>query len=174
MHGVSAKFQQEIHNPLQNLVEATRDLRDVVNEVPVGADPTQKETLIKMVDKVVSTSWEVKQQGSKHKRELNNLTKRVASRLLKDANSGKRVAKAPASEKRAAAGKLKAVALSSWKQDFSEACKMLKDEGYKGSFCLKKGMPVDEKIQSIRRGRFLSERAANRAQGNREASSPSA
>ena len=61
------------------------------------------------------------------------------------------------------AGKLRAEALTSWRQEFKAAREALKEEGYKGSLKLKKGMPMYNKIQEVRKGRAAAASAGGAA-----------
>ena len=67
----------------------------------------------------------------------------------------------PKSLARQNAGKIKAASFTSWTNDFKAAREALKQEGYKGSLKLKKGMPMYEKIQEIKKQRVAQASAAS-------------
>ena len=59
----------------------------------------------------------------------------------------------PKSKKRKEAGKIKAASLKLYHEDFRAARKALKDEGYKGSLKMKRGMPMYAKVEELRKVR---------------------
>ena len=49
--------------------------------------------------------------------------------------------------------------MTTWHADFTAARKALQADGYKGSFCLKRGMPMYNKIEEMRQARFHERQA---------------
>ena len=60
------------------------------------------------------------------------------------------------SKARQDAGKRKSGSLKDWQRDVADACKQLRDQGYKGSLKLKKGSPVYDKAQELKQLRLLA------------------
>ena len=75
------------------------------------------------------------------------------------------VKKKEKSAARQQAGKTKAVALAAWRKDFRDARQALKDEGYKGSLKLKKGLPMHTKIVELQKARAAAASAPSGVYG---------
>ena len=101
--------------------------------------------------------WEVMNAAKRHDRRLKQQLRRATAKLSEP--SGARVgalAKQPKSKRRQEAGKRKTESLSPWRAEVSTACQELRNEGYKGSLKLKRGMPLYERIQTHRQARLAA------------------
>ena len=160
MEGSSNAFQTQVAQPMKALFAEMRNMR---NYIVVSGDLSEKHPkLVEMAQKVDDESWRL----------LEN-TKRVDRRLrTQQQKVSKKFAARPVyttvmkSTARKEAGKLKAASLTMWRQDFSTARDALKQEGYKGSLKLKKGMPMYAKIEELRKSRIAT---ASRSAASTEA-----
>ena len=134
---------------------APRALEERLRDEPEWKE--YREKLVQGIKSVEDDAWDALQNARRVDGRLGLQVRKVAARLAKQVQSAaSKSAAKPKSEKRQAAGKRKATSLIAWHTEFSEARQALKDEGYTGTFKLKKGLPLYEKIQAKRRAKFTA------------------
>ena len=156
----NSMFETSILRPLGSSLKDRADLRAYVASQPSESTNQPAEHVLQMIDKVTSTIWNTQVQATKYKRRLRAQARRVSLRLTIKTKEERAKRKNCKSEKRKAAGKLKASCLAQWRQDCSNARTALKERGYEGSLKLHKGSPLYREIQLIQQTRFLSMGAA--------------
>ena len=149
MERSNSLFEDQIRTPLRMIFGGIREIR---NYVVTSSDLQENHAdLVEKMDKIDDEVWKVFQSAKKISRRFEG---QVQKAKKKAAQSRRPSATPSKSVKRQEAGKLKAVSLTSWRQDCASAREALKKEGYKGSLKVKKGMPMYEKVLAIQKGRI--------------------
>ncbi len=102
---------------------------------------------------------QTKQLGRRFRTQLQKVKKKSA------ATTQKTYSIKPKSTKRREAGTIKAALLAVYHQDFRAARQALKNEGYKGSLKMKKGMAMHTKIAELRKARAAGGSSASGSSG---------
>ena len=103
---------------------------------------------LRVIDDVHAATWNLLRGSTTLGHRLKRLDYLVKERLSFGSHSRYRTQKK--SKKSQEAGKSKAKFLLPWHDEFRRACNVLRSRGYKGSLCLKRGLPVYKTIVELR------------------------
>ena len=142
-------YEEAISGPLRKAFAEARAIR-IQAEMTQGFEDTFPDLTEKMKG-LDSKLWQLVESSTRYRRRCRTSSTKATQKLVSLTEQG--CTQKPKSAKRQEAGKRKAASLGSWHADFSAARKALKAEGYKGSFSLKKGGPMHNKIVSLQQGR---------------------
>ena len=140
-------FQEEVAEPLKSIFASIRNVRDyVVTSSDIKQNhPRLSEQLATIDDKI----WKAVNRTKHVSRRLRTQVEKVRKKVAPAGSSETR----PKSVARQNAGKLKAASLTLRNNAFKDAVQSFKSEGYTGSFTMKKGGAVYNKMAELQKAR---------------------
>ena len=162
MNDSNKEFNDKIVQPIKDVFSEFREVLNYANSsVEIRGNHVK---FLDFMNKMENSFGEVlnstKRMDSRFQKQLRQVAKKVVT------NWPKKHSKWIPSNARIKAGKKKADSLKTWKEYCSAARLALKEEGYKGSFNLKKGMPMYKKIEEMRRARKTGAQQISSASGS--------
>ena len=143
---ISHDFQVLLKQAVQEIFARCHAVKRYVHSVPSFTEVHSD--WLRVIDDVHAATWTLLRGSTNLGHRLERLDHLVKDRLSSASWSTAHMQKK--SKKSHEASKRKAKFLRPWHDEFRRACNVLKNRGYKGSFCLKKGLPVYRMIVELR------------------------